>query len=137
MGKVRKINVISFGRGGCPVDSGVGGFYICAGLENSLVEQELLPCIDLVNVAGITRGCSGNPWPFFGVRMELVNDQELMLQVVKLFCIAGIAALSLFLVCLCVHLRKDIPFVKHKKEEWEKSFENWLHKHCEKAANHS
>ena len=68
--------------------------------------------------------------------MELLNDQVLMLQVVKLCCIAGFAAVALSFVCLCVHLHKELPFVKHKKEEWEKSFENWLHKHCAKATNH-
>lgn len=65
--------------------------------------------------------------------MELINDSSLMLQVIKLCCIAGLAVATLAFVCLLAHLHKEKPFVKHKKEEWEIAFERWLHRHHEKS----
>ena len=71
-----------------------------------------------------------------GGNMDIFNNQELVVQLLKLACMAAITVVMIILACWKFHHHKDVPLPVLKKDESVKSFERWLEKRHDKALNH-
>ena len=68
--------------------------------------------------------------------MDVLNNQELVVQLLKLICMAAITVLMIILACWKFHHHKNDPIPVLKKDDGVESFERWLEKRQGKALKH-
>ncbi len=58
--------------------------------------------------------------------MNYLNDSDLTVLMVKLACIAAVAAIVFAFTCWRLHRRKDCVVPMRRKKSWEVAFDKWL-----------
>ncbi|WP_173380002.1 hypothetical protein [Fibrobacter succinogenes] len=58
--------------------------------------------------------------------MNYLNDSDITVLMVKLACLAVVAAIVLAFACWRLHRRKDGVVPVRRKKSWEVAFDKWL-----------
>jgi hypothetical protein len=63
---------------------------------------------------------------FLGVRMNPLNESDVTLLVVKLLCVASVAAIAFGFACWRLSRRKDGVVPARRRKPWDAAFDKWL-----------